>query len=626
MVLAFAGSFLVSSITVKRGVEEHLRIKNIDNANSLALAATQLAHDQSLIELLMSAQFDNGHYQYIRWVSPEGDILVDLEKSEIGGDAPQWFKKFVTIEAPNGTAQIQSGWKQLGSIQLQSAPAFAYQALWDNTVRLLVYFSAAIVLFGLIGHVLLTLITRSLHEVVVQARGLRQRRFTKVPLPSTREFRELAVSMNSLSDEVKHFFEAEASQLHRLQLENEIDKVSGTFSREYFLNGLNAVLVDTGMPSEGGLSLFRIHDLQGLNRTQGRTVIDMMLQQLGEVLNVICSEREHWSVGRLNGSDFAVLSPGAQAAGATAQDIFNAILAKLDELGLAGGVRMHGAAYQYHSGEALSQLLSRVDHALAVAETRSASTVEVADSEAAAATAQPVDYWRGLLAKVLDRQQAVVNYRPTISREQHLLHHRVAVEYQDSGQLVSHRLLQTWASRLGRSAELDSLILRKVIAESDRVDGVVAVALSPQSLLHGEPFQALLKLLEEADPMRLSLDIPEYVAMQDFGHFKHICDALQARRFQIGLVNVGQHLESIGQFYDCGVSYCVLDGPITLDIAESESHQVLVRSLATIFHSIGSKVLADGITNRQEWELLLKLGLDGGAGAYADEVVGEGRS
>jgi len=60
MTIAFGISFLVSAWSAKGYLEDQLRLKNIDNANSLALSMSQTEKDPVLIELLLSAQFDIG--------------------------------------------------------------------------------------------------------------------------------------------------------------------------------------------------------------------------------------------------------------------------------------------------------------------------------------------------------------------------------------------------------------------------------------------------------------------------------------------------------------------------------------------------------------------------------------
>ena len=91
MAIAFGGSLIVNVLSARAYLQQQLQIKNIDNATSLALALTQLDKDPMTVELLVSAQFDAGHYRFIRIVAPTGETLVErVFEGEVVG-APRWF-------------------------------------------------------------------------------------------------------------------------------------------------------------------------------------------------------------------------------------------------------------------------------------------------------------------------------------------------------------------------------------------------------------------------------------------------------------------------------------------------------------------------------------------------------
>ncbi|HEX3139546.1 MAG TPA: LapD/MoxY N-terminal periplasmic domain-containing protein, partial [Rhizobacter sp.] len=62
VLLAFVGSVTVAVESARGYLQTQLRLKNADNATSLALALSQQKGDAELMGLLMSAQFDTGFY------------------------------------------------------------------------------------------------------------------------------------------------------------------------------------------------------------------------------------------------------------------------------------------------------------------------------------------------------------------------------------------------------------------------------------------------------------------------------------------------------------------------------------------------------------------------------------
>ena len=137
MTIAFGISFLVSAWSAKGYLEDQLRLKNSDNANSLALSMSQIEKDPVLIELLLSAQFDIGHYKQIKLTSPTGQVMIERVSDAVTDKVPAWFVKLIPLHAEPGIAQVQDGWRQYGTLMVISHNRFAYQALWQGNLRLL---------------------------------------------------------------------------------------------------------------------------------------------------------------------------------------------------------------------------------------------------------------------------------------------------------------------------------------------------------------------------------------------------------------------------------------------------------------------------------------------------------
>ncbi len=239
MLIAFGGSFLVSTLSARNYLEEQLRLKNFDNATSLAATLSQtleqMPRDEVTIELQIASQFDLGHYESIRLVDPSGKALVELE-SDAGVDgAPEWFARLFRIEAEPGLAQVQNGWQPYGTLSVSSQASFAYRELWNSMLRLLGWFLAAAVLTGMAGTVLLRLILRPLGAVVDQAEAIGARRFITTAEPATREFRAVVRSMNALATRVRQMLQDESSRLDQLRREAHHDAVTGLLNRSHFL-------------------------------------------------------------------------------------------------------------------------------------------------------------------------------------------------------------------------------------------------------------------------------------------------------------------------------------------------------------------------------------------------------
>ena len=84
------------------GAEAQLRLKNADNAQTLALALSQQKGDRELIQLLVSAQFDTGAYEFVRWRDAGGNTVFERAEAPRASQAPGWFRSLLPIDAAPG--------------------------------------------------------------------------------------------------------------------------------------------------------------------------------------------------------------------------------------------------------------------------------------------------------------------------------------------------------------------------------------------------------------------------------------------------------------------------------------------------------------------------------------------
>lgn len=300
MTLAFGISLMVSVWSAKSYLEDQLRLKNLDNANSLALSMSQIEKDPVLIELLLSAQFDIGHYKQIKLTSPTGKVMIDRVSDVVIDQVPAWFVSLIPLQTEPGIAQVQDGWRQYGTLTVASHNRFAYQSLWEGNRRLLGWFLASALLCGLIGSLILRSITRPLGEVVNQAEAIGARRFITIQEPRTQEFRSVVRAMNALSTQVRTMLGEESARLEQLRRDAQHDALTGLLNREHFLKKIQNELADQSAAPTGALFILRLPDLVKLNRELGREATDTLLQRVAGALQESCLD-ESCQIGRLMG-------------------------------------------------------------------------------------------------------------------------------------------------------------------------------------------------------------------------------------------------------------------------------------------------------------------------------------
>lgn len=257
VLLALGGSVAVHLASTRDVLQTQLQLKNGDSAQSLSIALSQQRGDLTSMELLMSAQFDTGHYRLIRFEDAQGALRFERRMDVGSHRAPDWFVRLARIEATPGSATVSDGWRPLGSITVQSHDAFVHDELWRSTVSSVLWLAFVGLGASLAAWLLVDGIRRPLDAAVVQAQALVDGQFVTVPEPRPPELARLTRAMNTMVGRLKNLFDAQASQVESLRQQAHHDALTGLANRRHFLRQLESSLEREDGPGEG-LSLIHI--------------------------------------------------------------------------------------------------------------------------------------------------------------------------------------------------------------------------------------------------------------------------------------------------------------------------------------------------------------------------------
>lgn len=612
--LAFSGSLVLSTMSARQYLEEQLRLKNVDNATSLALSMSQLPKDPVTIDLLLAAQFDAGHYQYIRITGPDGALIAARENAASKSQAPSWFMALVPIRVSEGSAQVQDGWRQFGTLSLKSQSSFAYQSLWHATLELLLWFAMGAALCGVLGTALLKRLLAPLRGVVEHARAIGERRFITTPESTTTEFRAVVSAMNQLSARVSTMLAEESTRLEALRMQTQHDDVTGVLNRTHFLNIVDEALESEKAPSGGLLALIRMPELADLNHEIGRETVDAMLRQLAAALSGFADAQHGWAIGRMNGSDFALLAPDAGPGDDIPARLGEVVDHAVGEHMRSSNLQLAIGLASYRRGDTLPQLLSHADLALAKAAAQGGRPV----LEAVNAVLHPVTDlagWRAGLSAALDAGRLALHTFPVMNAKGRLLHHEAParLRLERNGEWLCAGEFMSWAGRAGLLERIDLMVLEHALARLRSSPDPLCINLSSGSMCNGASLAQIRSRLA-AEPglaRRLWIDLPEAAAYSQIVAFRAFCAELKPLGCQIGLEHVGQHVGRIGELSEIGLDYLKIARATSRGVALNTGSQTFLRGLATISHAMGMKIIAEGVASTDEAEMLLKLGFDG---------------
>lgn len=613
LLLALGGSFFISFFSAKVYLQEQLQLKNMDNATSLALSMSQLDKDPVTLELLISAQFDTGHYRRIALFSPNGEVMIEkLANDQSIPKVPASFARFADIKVNPGIAQVQDGWQQLGTLHVESRADFAVQSLWNNVINLLKWFLVAAIGSGLLGTWILKTISRPLDIAVNQAEAIGNRRFITTREPRTYEFRRLVRAMNTLSGSVKVMLEKETRQLEILRRESQQDIVTGLYNRQHFFNLLDSQLTreDAG---EGVIAMLRIINLVELNNAMGRDKTDAALKKMACSLLDWSEPFSYSIIGRLNGSDFAVVVADTAAAdnlgealSAHLQTFFQENQLKTISAPLAWG--------HYKSGENRRALMHKLDGALARAEARgNHAVIYLSSDENTSHQRHSANEWRQLLEDAFENNHLQLARFPVKTMTGASLHFEAPARIFLDQHLQPAGYFVPWASRLGLMPTLDLEVVKEALKTLDDEQLPLAINISIDALKSSHFRESILQLLQkQTECCRwLWIEFPESAAIRCPDEFRHFSTALRQTGCHVGLEHAGMEFTRIEELQNIGLDYLKIDGSLIRNIHQNPANQGLVKGMTAIGHSLGMVIIAEGVISGDEIAELSRLGLDG---------------
>lgn len=622
MLFALAASLFASLHNGRAYLEKQLTIKNRDNAAALALAIGQQYVDKGVLEVTVAAQFDSGQYEYIQITDPLGKSMIERIAPDADPDVPRWFTRLLPIRPAPGVAQISSGWRQVGSVLLMSQSRFAYRDLWDGALSLCGVMLLAGLLGGGLGSLVLRRIRKPMQAVIEQANAITERRFATIAEPAVPELKQLAAAMNDMVSRLRQEFEEDASRFEVLHKEANYDLLTGLANRDFFLANLAKLLADENAAG-GTLAIIRIARLEHINRHFGREATDALLVRISQTLGTMSGECPGIFAARLNGADFALMLT-AECDSASILAALQEKLAELVEPYAEKAATSYIGYATFQAGEPQSDLLARIDQAVAAAESEGHDALLEAAPGSTAPTPVGTEEWRLAIRHALAHPEHLqLAQHPILvaNVRQQECHLRIRLAGQGDW-LPAHRFLPQ-AERIGLAPALD------LAAVSLALDGLEAqpqgparwISLSAHSVANGDFRDRLLETLMGRHELltKLRLAVPEIGAIRHLDGLRELARALKPLGCQLGLEHYGHQFNRIGTLYDLGLDFLKVDAGFIRDIQANPGNQAFMAGLRDTAHKIGLQVIAEGVECRAELDKLVELEFDGFTGPAVSE-------
>ena len=380
---------------------------------------------------------------------------------------------------------------------------------------------------------------------------------------------------------------------------------------------------------EHSLILLDLDRFKEINDSLGHHVGDRLLVEIATRLAELVRPED--LVARLGGDEFAVLLDDAgEGAAMAVADALKAVLSAplaVDGVTVRCDVSIGIALYPDH-GRDVSALLRCADIAMYKSKENDdgPAVFSGVDAQLGAIRLRTVDDFR----VALDRRQLILHYQPKLDlRTGDVTGVEALVRWQhpERGLLYPDSFIE-FVEEAGLIQPMTDQVLAMALDQAAVWRGAgrhlkISVNLSARSLIDVDLPEGVAAILSSRDlpPCALQLEITESVLMSDHDRARAVLTELRGAGVTISVDDFGTGYSSLAYLRDLPIDELKLDRSFVTAMGADVRANALVSSTITLAHSLGLRMVAEGVDTTAALSELLRYGCDEVQGYYISRPV-----
>ncbi|WP_265457350.1 EAL domain-containing protein [Aeromonas salmonicida] len=436
--------------------------------------------------------------------------------------------------------------------------------------------------------------------------------------PAVLETTEAQAALQQL---LSHFNEADLDahrqidELHNLATQDELTQLQ---NRHAFRRDMTALLQRDQDTQTATLVLIRATELGKLNAQRGFQSGDAYIKDIANLITRVVSRFPGHQVYRISGADFAVLvQPVA--------NIPPPLLGRDLKIAFDHYQQQHeleSAAYsgltRLSSGQKIEAILARADLALARAQTETVNGWAIQQDDDEVVDLQGQHHWKLVLNELLDQERISFTYQPIQSMHRSMLaYNEIYTRFSSAdGTVLPTDTLFAMAQRLDMVMKLEQMLVVHIMRQY-RAFGANqsrwGINLS-SNLLQNSTFLIWLDRQLLKDPntsANLVFELDEEHLERNMTGAKRVFELLRRNGSRSAICNFGKGIGSFNLFRELKPDYIKLDPALITGLEQDLTNQQFVRMIVDVSHRMGCQVIAEGVEQLGQKQLLQGMYVDG---------------
>lgn len=429
---------------------------------------------------------------------------------------------------------------------------------------------------------------------------------------------DITIIANSLTDA----FNAKSSNERRLAGLAQTDGLTGLGNRLYFKSRLNEEIAGTEDPVYmTGVMILNIDSFKAVNDSLGHDVGDAILKRTATLLENC--KRPGDTISRLGSDEFGVILTNVNSPEEAAEAAVRFIRAVGAPFHVAGHDLQQTACVGLtlfpQDGRDTDVLLKNADLALSRAKQEGSGAC--------------ILYRHELHLRAMERNAIERDLRAALAQKQFVLYYQPKIDLV-TGKLKGSEALIRWchpergivapdlfvpvAEKCGIIGDVTKWVLReacrqiRVWQDAGLKNVSVAVNVSAVDLRRPDFTDTVANTLVACgvSPQYLEIEVTESMVMRDVDLVIGTLRRLRSLGVGIGIDDFGTGYSSLAYLKRFPVKRLKIDRSFVSDIADGRSGEILPKVIIDLGHALGLEVLAEGVENRAQLDILRALGCD----------------
>ncbi len=436
----------------------------------------------------------------------------------------------------------------------------------------------------------------------------------------------------ALKKDMQDVFTQMTSEITDLKKENDHlkvlvdqDSLTGISNRKKFRFDLSSILSNTEDASISLLAIVRATELTSINQTRGFARGDQYLQDVAKIVSdvvkkfsstITVGSKKKPEVYRLSGSDFSIIVPNANDT--IAAQLVKELKSAFDQYTIEKDIE--STAYTgvtlIKPGQTEEIVLARADRALSEAQTSSVNSGFI-KSDADDDFLQGESHWAGIIQNIIDRRSIVLQQQPIISLSFNArCYNEIFTRFvNEEGQSYPTETVFAMAQRHDMLSKLEQTVIESILLRYNKnnlTNQRWGINLSINALL-STTFVIWLErqMLKHSDICsNIVFEISENILECNVAASIRLFDMLRRVNVKSCICKFGNGLGSFRLYRELKPDYIKLDPSLVDTLERDHTSQIFVRTIVEVSHRLGCTVIAEGVEEYSQKQLLESMYID----------------